>query len=120
MRTKSGVHISGGPGFWLLAGWFIVPLWLMGQLLKGAILLAVWIGRETTAHRQRKHTPAATMAATAAADANAEPEDAVPDLAQPAPPTAPPPQNHRVLIAVTAAACAALLALAAVSAARFR
>lgn len=78
-RTRSGARISGGPLFWLLAGMFIVPLWIMGQLLKGAILLAAWAAREISAHYARKRALAyRAEQQTRRAVAPAAPEDEVP------------------------------------------
>lgn len=108
IRTSRNTRVSGGPIFWFFYAMFIVPLWLMGQMLKGAILLVAWIGRETSAHRARKNTPT-PVPPPPAIDPDTEPQDAVPDCAKPAPA----PQRHPLLIAAAILACALLATLAA-------
>lgn len=118
-RTKSGVRISGGPGFWLIAGWFIVPLWIMGLMLKGAILLVAALVRSSSTRQQQQAVHAPSAATPEPAHATAEPQDAIPDWAKPAPAQSRQ-QDHRALIAVTVIVCAALLVFAIISSSRFR
>lgn len=108
IRTSRNTRVSGGPIFWFFYAMFIGPLWLMGQMLKGAILLVAWISRETSAHQARKNTPT-PVPPSPAVDPDTEPQDAVPDCAKPASA----PQRHPLLIAAAILACALLATLAA-------
>ena len=96
-RVSRNTRIGGGPLFWLLYATFIGPLWLMGQLLKGAILLLAWAAREATTRHARTREPA-------------QPEDARPattrGLRDPAN------RSHAIALTAAALALAALVALA--------
>jgi len=86
-RTGKNTRVSMSPLGWLIVGPLIVMAYLMGYMLKGAVLIIAWCVNEYSAHRARKRAlaagadPAAVTAPLPAPPTGARathPEDAVP------------------------------------------
>lgn len=105
-RVSRNTRIGGGPVFWFFYAMFAMPLWVMWQMLRGAILLVAWLVRQAGA--QKPATPAAPVSAVQPA----EPQDAIPEDARPSTPRAEPAKPSRAVpIGLAAAACTLLVVL---------
>lgn len=117
-RVGRRTRVGGGSVFWFFYAMFAMPLWLMWQMLRGAILLVAWIVREIDAGQQRKRVAAAAAPAASIADQTPHLEDAVPPLRQRL--RDPDARGRAIAAGLVLAVLTALLVAAIVSGARWR